>query len=248
MVGLDYVAIILMKLLLNYKNSLTLQVPITLKSIIMKKLALLLGIVILSLNVFCQNRGDMYIMTGAKASLGKIEGTTYNSTGSVVSTEKEPLSTYLGIDVGFGYFVAKNFRLELALSGYYEKNPREKASAIWLNNKYKGFCVCPSLSYYVRLAEKFYYAPEIGVNFDFGKYSYDETYSTSWNCPYRGYSIYANLVAFMYRVGPHFGLWAGLGELSYSYSGYYDEGKLFYSVNSTAFSLNKAFVVAQIYF
>ena len=190
----------------------------------------------------------MYILTTASASVGKIEGTTFNTNGSVASSAKEPMKTYLGIDVGFGYFVARNFRLELCLSGYYEKDPREQTSGVWLNNKYKGFCVCPSLSYYVRLADKFYYTPEIGVNFDFGKYSYDETYSTSWNCPYRGYSIYANLVAFMYRVGPHFGLWAGLGELSYTHRAYYDEGKVFYSGNSTAFSLNKAFVGAQIYF
>ena len=117
------------------------QALITLKSIIMKKLALLFGIVILSLNVFGQNRGDMYILAGASASAGKIEGSSYNSNGSVASTTKEPMSTNFGIDLGFAYFVAKNFRLELGLSGYYEKDPREKRGARVRADGAPKFCV-----------------------------------------------------------------------------------------------------------
>ena len=215
----------------------------------MKKLVLLIGIFIFSMNVFAQNRGEMYIITSATTSFGQTYGNTFNSNGVLASTTEKPLNTYLSFDAGFGYFVANNFRLELCVGAYYEKDPREKASSdSWLSNKYKGFRVCPSLSYYVKFADKFYYTPEVGVDFDFGKYSYDETLSESWNCPYRGYSIYTNLIAFMYRVGPHFALWVSVGELHYTHRNYYDEGNMIYLGGTTAFNLNNGTIAAHIYF
>ena len=215
----------------------------------MKKLVILIGIVVLSMNVFSQNKGDMYILTSATASFGQMHGSMYNPiNGVLVSSIDEPLDTYLELGTGFGYFAANNFRLEICLSAYYEKDPREKASGdLWLSNKYKALCVCPNLSYYVRLADKFYYTPEVGVSIDFGMYSYDKTVSKTLDYPYRGYALYADLLSFMYRVGPHFAICAGVGELRYNHRNYYEDGDMFYSGSTTAFYLNNATISAQIY-
>lgn len=215
----------------------------------MKRLVLLIGIVIFSMNAIAQDRGDMYILTSATASFGRSYGNTFDNHGIPVSTTEKPLNTYLGVDLGFGCFVAKNFRLELSLGAYYERDPREKATSdSWLSNKYRGITVCPNLSYYVKLADRFYYTPEVGVAFDLGKYVYDETLAISWEFPYRGYSIYANLIAFMYRVGPHFALSAIVGDLSYTHRSYYDDGVVVYSGGASGFNLNSGSVAAQIYF
>ena len=64
----------------------------------------------------------------------------------------------------------------------------------------------------------------------------------------RGYSIYANLIAFMYRVGPHFALSAIVGDLSYTHRSYYDDGVVVYSGGASGFNLNSGSVAAQIYF
>ena len=215
----------------------------------MKKLALLVGLVAFSITAFAQSKGEMYVLTSASASFGKERSDTFNYNGSIANTTEKPTNTYLRFDTGLGWFVANNFRLELCLGESNEKNPRELASDnAWLYNKFTSFNVCPSLSYYVRLADRFYYAPEIGVMFSFGKYTYEETHSRVWNYPYRNCSLYANLLAFEYRVGPHFALWAGVGCLKYTHRNYFDEGKKFFSNNSVIIDLNSCLVSAHIYF
>lgn len=215
----------------------------------MKKLVLFFGIVILSLNVFGQNKGEMYILTDASASFGQVKANGFTHNGSVISTTEKPRNTYLGFDAGFGYFVANNFRLELCLGISYEKQPvGQTGMGSWLFDRYTSYGVCPNLSYYVRLAERFYYVPEIGVNLFMGNYSYAETYYISNKYPYKGYSLYANLLAFEYRVGPHFGLWAGVGCLRYSHRNYYEDDTKFYSVNALDCYLNNGTVAAHFYF
>ena len=211
----------------------------------MKKLVLLIGIIFLSMNVVAQDKGDKYIVTSATASFGHLK--EYSNV-IIATTTESPLDTYLKFDAGFGWFVVKNFRLELALGISIEKMPREATSATaWLYNRFIGFNMCPSLSYYVRLANKFYYAPEIGVDFTFGKYTYEDVPSHAWDYPCRCYTFYANLLAFEYRVGPHFGLWVSIGGLNHYRWSYFDDDKVFYSSKSTEFNLNRGVVAAHIY-
>lgn len=215
----------------------------------MKRIALLIGAIVLSLNVFAQSKGEIYVLTSAAASFGQKEATEYNYNGTIAGTTESPLNTNLEFNVGFGWFMANNFRFELALGVSNEKQPREQTiSGTWLYNKFTSFDVAPSLSYYVRLADKFYYTPEVGVDFAFGKYHYEDAPSHAWNYPYRCYSFYANLLAFEYRVGQHFALWASVGSLNHSRWSYYDDGKMFYSSQSTGFYLNYGIVAAHFYF
>ncbi len=164
------------------------------------------------MNVFAQSKGDMYVLTTVNASFGKTSSyQIYNNQSSLYA--EQPMDTQLGLGIGFGYFLANNFRLELVVSGYSVKSPREKASTVWLNDVNKGVQINPNISYFVKLADRFYYTPEIGACFDLGKYVYEETVTRSTTYPYRGYTLYANLLAFQFKVSQRFSLGVNVGDV-----------------------------------
>ena len=213
----------------------------------MKKLLLLFGVVILSMNVFAQNKGDMYVLTSVKASFGKMSSyQIYNNHSSLYA--EQPMDTQLGLGIGFGYFVANNFRLELVVSGYSVKSPREEASSVWLNDVNKGVQLNPNISYFVKLADRFYYTPEIGASFDFGKYVYEETVGRSMTYPVRGYSLYANLLAFQFKVSQRFSLGVNAGDVQYTHGTYYDSDEPFFESKSLGFRWNSGSIAAYFYF
>lgn len=217
----------------------------------MKRLAIIISLVVLSISVYAQERGELYMLTSASASFGKSnnDSYTYYSQGFIQqTTEESPLDTYLGIDVGIGYFLLNNFRLELSLGVSSEKDPTQKVSSDWLYAIHRGFNVCPNLSYYFKLADGFYYTPEVGANFNIGTYYFQESHYNTWDFPFRGYSLYANLLAFEYRVGPHFALSTIVGDLAYTHRDYYEDDNLFFSGKSIAFNLNSARACMHFYF
>lgn len=217
----------------------------------MKRLVLLIGVIILSVNVFAQSKGEIYVLTSALASFGKMRSESTitligNQTYTV--TSEQPMNTNLEFDLGFGWFVAKNFRLELALGAYSEKEPREKQEDVWLNNRNKGFLINPSLSYYVKLTDRLYYAPEVGACFDLGTYSYDETPNRVTESPYKGYSLYFGFLNLQFRASQHFALGVSVGALQYSHYRYYYDGNPYYLSEGTGCYLNKLKVDARFYF
>jgi hypothetical protein len=217
----------------------------------MKRLAIIIGLVVLSISIFAQEKGELYMFVSASASFGKVTNDTYTyySNGFFeCDTEEKPLDTYLGLDLGIGYFLLNNLRLELGLGVSSEKDPTIQMNSDWLYSIHRGFNVCPNLSYYFRLAEGFYYTPEIGANFNIGTYYYQESHNKTWDFPYRGYSLYANLLALEYRVGPHFALTTQVGDLAYTHRDYYEDDNLLFSGKSVLFQLNSASVCAHIYF
>ena len=153
----------------------------------------------------------------------------------------------MGLQLGFGWFVARNFRLELCLNADYEQVPREQSGDKWLNNNWRGVGLAPSLSYYVRLADRFYYTPELGVSFTFGKYTYEQDSQPSEDYNYKGYELYANLLAFRYRVNPKFSLGVIVSDARYNRSKYFNFSEI-YSINKTfRFKLNYVAVDATFY-
>ena len=205
----------------------------------MKRLAIIIALVILSISVYAQERGDLYMLASASASFGKTTNDSY---------EEIPLYTYLGADVGIGYFLLNNFRLELSLGFFSEKEPTQKVSSDWLYAIHRGFNVCPNLSYYFKLAEGFYYTPEVGANFNIGTYYFQENHYNTWEFPFRDYSLYANLLVFEYRIGPHFALTTQVGDLAYTHRNYYEDDDVFYSEKTVAFYLNSARACMHFYF
>lgn len=215
----------------------------------MKKFALLLVFVALSAIGFSQNKGEKYIITTANASFGN--ASTEITDGYQSVTSQKPLGTNLDLGIGFGYFVANNFRIELCLSGYTDSNPIEKSGNVWLKDKYKGLYVNPNLSYFVRLAEGFYYTPEVGVSFGWGKNTYEQSTSQSTNYNYTDYDFYVNLLAFQYRVSSNFALGIVVGDVSYRIRGYNIGANIndgHYNVNQFGVNLNSGGIFAHFYF
>lgn len=213
----------------------------------MKKIALLIGIVFLSMNIFAQNKGEMYVLTSASASFGKMTGEEVYGFQSN-ETYQQPMDTYFDLSLGYGVFVAQQFRLELALSAYSQRYPQEETGGVWLNNTYKGLYVAPSLAYYFKLADRFYYAPEIGASLDYGKYSHETTVNSSTTFPYKGYILYANWLSFQFRVSDHFALGIQAGDLQYSHRMYYYKHKRYYLSESLGFRWNRGSINALFYF
>lgn len=215
----------------------------------MKKYILVFALVALSAIGFSQNKGEKYIVTTANVSFGSVSTEITDGYQSV--TSQKPLGTNLGLGIGFGYFVANNFRIELCLSGYADSNPIEKSGNVWLKDKYKGLCVNPNLSYFVRLAEGFYYTPEVGVSFGWGKNTYEQSTNQSTNYNYTDYAFYANLLAFQCRLSSNFALGIVVGDVSYRIRDYNIGANIndgHYNVNQFGVNLNSGGVFANFYF
>lgn len=215
----------------------------------MKKLLLLISFVALSTIGFAQNNGEKYIVTTANVSFGNMSSEITDGHQSIVS--KKPLNSNLGIGAGFGYFVTNNFRIELCLSGYYASDPIEKSGEVWLKDKYKGFDINPNLSYFVRLAEGFFYTPEIGVSIGWGKNTYEQSISQSTNINYSDFALYLNLLAFQCRLSRCFALGIVVGDLSYRIRDYNINANMndgHYNVNQFVVNLNSGGLFANFYF
>ena len=213
----------------------------------MKKLPLLIGLIALSIGAFAQSKGDMYVVTSIDASLGKMSSyEIYNN--QPIHFSRQPMNTEVGLEIGFGYFVTNGFRLELGVSGYIDKSPREQVSTDWLNNFSRGILLNPNISYYFKLADRFYYTPEVGVSFDFGKYTYEESIYQWLSYPYRGFSLYANLLAFQFKVTPRFSLGVVAGDLQYGHLKYFDADEPCFVSEALRFRWNSGSIGAYFYF
>ena len=115
-----------------------------------------------------------------------------------------------------------------------------KTTALWLK---------PYLSYYVKLTDRFYYKPEVGVSLEMGKSKYHETQYLTEEYPYKSWGFYANFFALEYRVSQRFAVDATVGQLSRMQSKM-DVGTSGTTVTSKQwhFDFNSCEVAAKIYF
>ena len=109
----------------------------------------------------------------------------------------------------------------------------------------------PNLSYFVRLAEGFYYTPEVGASFGWGKNTYEQSTNQSTNYNYTDYDLYANLLAFQCRVSSSFALGIVVGDVSYRIRDYNISANIndgHYNINQFSFNLNSGSIYAHFYF
>ena len=222
------------------------QSVIILKSSVMKKLVLLIGVVILSMNVFAQEKGDKYFITTAYASFGKAKIENYN--GHQFAKGEQPLNTYLDANVGFGVFAANRFRFQLTVGVPYGKEPSAMDNGQWLFNRTIGVELMPSVAYYFKLAERFYYVMEAGGDFVFGQNTYDVSYYQSEKYDYKLRGAYLDLIGFEARVSQRCALGFKMGQVGYFYRKVSDPVSGAYVSNSQlCFNLNSFYVHALFY-
>ncbi len=123
----------------------------------MKKVIILLAAALMAGSAaFAQSKGDMYV--GGGLTLGA--GSTNYSEGAYSVKGTNP--TTFTIAPSFGYFVLDNLRVGAGLSlGITGQSTGEGDSKV--RNNRTTFLVGPQVAYYLRLSDKLYYTPELGI-------------------------------------------------------------------------------------
>lgn len=210
----------------------------------MKRLFLLVAVLAGSTMTFAQEKGDMYI--GASLNFAAGSSTTITTVSDISDSETTPNSTSFGISAEYGYFVAKNFRVALSLGYEFESQPTLKDGDSWSKSKASLFCINPNVAYYVRLADRFYYTPEVGADFGFGSVNVPISRSSSMSQDISQWGIYAHFLALEFRATEHFALGCSCGHLAYTSSKMKrDQADL--KVNTFKFDFGSCGVFARFY-
>ena len=110
----------------------------------MKKIVLIIAVMSISVISFAQTKGEMFIAGTVSADLGTQKTTL--SDGSYSTSAKQPLSSSFGFGVEYGYFVADNLRLALAMSVPFSSSPVEEIDGKWLKNTAAAFAINPNIA------------------------------------------------------------------------------------------------------
>lgn len=174
----------------------------------MKKLFFCALAAIVSLQVAsAQKRGEMYVG-------GSLGVTTASASIDGVSAS----ATTFGFAPEFGYFVADRLRLSGSIA-YNLTSSGDTSHALTIG---------PSVAYYVRLCDRFYYTPEAGIGFAYAS-AYGAVGSVAVGSVANGYGFATGLKfgAFEFRPASHCGISFSLLSLQYTYlscsSGGYSE-------------------------
>ena len=98
----------------------------------MKKLVLFAVAMLVSVASFAQKKGDMFIAGSISADCGT--QTTSLSDGGYSTSVSQPLSTSFGFGVEYGYFVADNLKLAMAMSVPFSSSPVKEVDGKWLKD------------------------------------------------------------------------------------------------------------------
>lgn len=154
----------------------------------MKKLFFCALAAIVSLQVAsAQKRGEMYVG-------GSLGVTTASASIDGVSAS----ATTFGFAPEFGYFVADRLRLSGSIA-YNLTSSGDTSHALTIG---------PSVAYYVRLCDRFYYTPEAGIGF---------AYASAYGANGYGFATGLKFGAFEFRPASHCGISFSLLSLQYTY-------------------------------
>lgn len=182
----------------------------------MKKIMFLIAASVLTAaTMSAQQKGDMYISGSVMLSGGNAKQEVTMS--STTNTTDIPLTFNLGIVPSFGYFVADNFEVNLALGYTLTKDYRRTDAD---NNKLYDndnlFTIMPGVNYYLKLADRLYYVPGFSLGIGFGSRVSDIDVNTTENTPYTNFDLNLSLLTFEFRPADFLGVTFNAGDFSYS--------------------------------
>lgn len=213
----------------------------------MKKILLFSVAMLIGVASFAQKKGDMFIAGTISADFGT--QTTSLSDGGYSASVSQPLSSSFGFGVEYGYFVADNLRLAMAMSVPFSSSPVEEVDGKWLKDKASSFAINPNVAYYVRLADRFYYTPEVGVSVNFGSLKEQLSKSETYKTPFWGWDVYANLLALEFRVSERIAIGAFVGGISYGSAIYTNvDTDVKATINQFDFDFNNSSIHFRFYF
>lgn len=213
----------------------------------MKRFLLVTAAIFVSVAMSAQSKGEMVISGSLSTSFGNQSIKAYD--GVNTDTQEGPTESKFGIMAEFGYFVSDHIRFGISMGVPISSTPNSKSGDTWLKTKTIGFNINPSIAYYMRIADRLYYNPEIGYSFETGSYKQDLTPSTTHNDNYIGNIVYLNFLSLEFRASQKLAIGANIGQLSYAKLKVKDKDSDAY-VSSSALQciLNQAKVYVSFYF
>lgn len=214
----------------------------------MRKKVLLAIAMLISVASFAQKKGDMSVTGIVSVDFGFY--TTSFAENNYSTTEKVPYGTSFSVGADYGYFVADNLKLSLAVdvpvTNYcMGKDENDK----WLYNKSVSLATYPNVSYYVKLGERFYYTPEIGILFEWRKLKEQLTSSNVETSKIFSWGGYLDFLAFEYKVSERIAIATHIGSLYGISSDYsYENTNKNVKMNELFLSLNNTSVRFRLYF
>lgn len=164
----------------------------------MKKIVLLIGIIVFSLNVFGQRSSDRYVSPALSGSFAYSKYEYVQNDHVYQNDDVNRLALTLGAEIGF--FANDRIRLGVEFG-------------IPFREGLLGVLVAPNLGFYFPITDKLYYAPEIGVGYETG--FYDGQFRMDH--AYYEFSAYINLCSFEFQVKEKVSIAMQVGEIGYSY-------------------------------
>ena len=213
----------------------------------MKKILLFSVAMLIGVASFAQKKGDMFVAGSISADFGTQKTTI--SDGSYSTSAKQPSGASFSLGAEFGYFVVDNLRLSMYLSVPFSSSPVEEVDGKWLKDKASSFAINPNVAYYVRLADRFYYTPEVGVSVNFGSLKEQLSKSETYKTPFWGWDVYANLHALEFRVSERIAIGALVGGISYGSAIYTNvDTDVKATINQFDFDFNNSSIHFRFYF
>lgn len=214
----------------------------------MKKLIMLMTAMFLCMSSFAQTKGDMYIAGSLFMNSGT-QSTILSYDGSNPISDSQPSGLSSGLGAEYSYFATDNLRLSLAISAPFTSTPIEKEDDKWLKHTSTSLIINPNVAYYIRLADKFYYTPEVGFDYSFGFSKQEVSSSDSYKEKYRGWSAYIKILALEFRVTDRIAIGFNAGSINYGSTKFtlnHSKGYMVY--NMFDFGLNNADLDIKFYF
>ena len=184
----------------------------------MKKNVLFAIAMLMSVTSFAQKKGDMYVAGSFATDFGSYSMSS--SADGYATSEKTPFGTSFEIGGDYAYFVADNVRLGLGVSFPFSSSPIEKVDGKWLKDKTTEFEVNPNVAYYVKLADRFYYTPEIGILFQWSTIRTQISPSLTESTQISTWGGYINLLAFEFQTSERIAIGVTFGGIA-AYSSFY---------------------------
>ena len=147
----------------------------------------------------------------------------------------------------FGYFIADNVRLGLTLWAPFTSSPIDEVDGKTLKSKSAILEINPNVAYYIKLADRFYYTPELGASLSWGKIKNDISLTETESIPVSTWGFYTNLVSFEYKVSDRFSIGSVIGGLGW-YSSIYKYPDVKYKMNQFVCSFTDAAMLFRWYF
>lgn len=213
----------------------------------MKRILFVAAAIFVCVAMSAQSKGEKSISGSLVTTFGNSSVKTYN--GITTNTQDVPTASEFNVMAGFGYFVSDHLRFAIGMGVPIKSTPDTPSGDTWLKTKTTGFMINPNIAYYMRVADRLYYNPEIGYLFGTGSVKKDLTPSTTHNANYNGHIVYLNFLSLEFRASQKFAIGTNIGDLSYSYSKIKDkDSEAYASTGEVRCDLNKAEVYVSFYF